>query len=373
MYVYKLTESKKKKWDTIGLFFTFLVAAGGSYFVQSYVGQIFGAPLQNENNTVLYSEGNNSDSKSFVNNDNILENAMKSVVGISKLQANEESIFDINFTEKWGFGTGIIVSKNGYILTNQHLAGKVGSKLIVNLENGESVQGKVMWVQQDIDLAIVKINKNNLEVAKLGNSDNIKIGNEVWAIGNPLGVEFQRTTTKGIISGVNRTLTFKENGKTIFMEDLIQTDASINNGNSGGPLINQSGEVIGINTVKIDEAVGLGFAVPINIVKPIIESFVEKNSFIEVNLGIYAYDKEIIKYVNSKIKFDSGIYVTSVTKNSAADKAGIKAGNIIISIDGNVINKMTDLRKYIYTKNVGDSIRLLINKNNKIESVSVKL
>ena len=185
------------------------------------------------------------------------------------------------------------------MLTNQHLAGKTGSKVNINLSNGESIEGKVVWIQEDIDLAIVKINKNNLNVAKLGDSDKLKNGNEVWAIGNPLGVEFQRTTTKGIISGVNRTLTFEENGNTIFMEDLIQTDASINSGNSGGPLINKNGEVIGINTVKITTAEGIGFAIPINTIKPVIESFIENDSFNEVKLGIYAYDKEIIKYVNS--------------------------------------------------------------------------
>lgn len=270
-------------------------------------------------------------------------------------------------------GTGIIVSENGYILTNQHLAGKIGTRLIVNLDNGDSVQGRVMWTEEDIDIAIVKIEKRNLPVATLGDSDNIKIGNEVWAIGNPLGVEFQRTTTKGIISGINRTLNFEENGKKIFMEDLIQTDASINSGNSGGPLINENGEVIGVNTVKITSAEGIGFAVPINIVKPMIDSFAKNNSFIEVNLGIYAYDKEIVKYINSRITIDKGIYVTNVNKGSNAEKAGIKVGDIIMSIDGVEMNKMTDLRKYIYTKKAGDVVSVVINRRNKIENVKVEL
>ena len=259
------------------------------------------------------------------------------------------------------------------MLTNQHLAGKIGSKVNINFKNGESVEGKVVWNQEDIDLAIIRINKNNLSIAKLGNSDEIKIGNEVWAIGNPLGVEFQRTTTKGIISGVNRTLTFEENGNTIFMEDLIQTDASINSGNSGGPLINKNGEVIGINTVKITAAEGIGFAVPINIIKPIVNSFIENNSFEEVKLGIYAYDKEIIKYVNSRITIENGIYVTNVNKGSNAEKSGIKVGDIIISIDGQEVNTMMDIRKYIYTRKPGDIISVVINRNNKIENIKVNL
>ncbi len=208
-----------------------------------------------------------------------------------------------------------------------------------------------MWVQENIDLAIVKVDMEDLCAAKLGDSDNIKIGSDVLAIGNPLGVEFQRSTTKGIISGLNRTLTFEENGETIFMEDLIQTDASINSGNSGGPLINESGEVIGINTVKITSAEGIGFAVPINIVVPIIDKLSKDGTFKEAYLGIFAYDKEIIKYVKSNVKIENGIYVTNVTKNGPAEKSGIKEGDIIVSIDGVNIDKVTDLRKYIYSKN----------------------
>lgn len=253
------------------------------------------------------------------------------------------------------------------------MAGKEGTRLIVNLENGEASQGKVMWTQENIDLAVIKIDKTNLPVANFGDSDSVKIGNEVWAIGNPLGVEFQRTTTRGIISGVNRTLSFEENGQIIIMEDLIQTDASINTGNSGGPLINESGEVIGINTVKITTAEGIGFAVPINIVKPIINSFIENGSFNEVTLGLYAYDREIIKYINSRITIENGIYVTNVNKGGKAETAGIKVGDIIISIDGVEVNKMTDVRRYIYTKKAGDIVNVVINRRNKIENIKVEL
>ena len=133
-------------------------------------------------------------------------------------------------------------------------------------------------------------------------------------------------------------------------KDLIQTDASINSGNSGGPLINESGEVIGINTVKITSAEGIGFAVPINIVTPIIEKLDDKGSFREAYLGIFAYDKEIIKYVKSNVNIENGIYITSVTKNGPAEKSGIKKDDIIVSIDGVNIDKVTDLRKYIYSK-----------------------
>ena len=294
-------------------------------------------------------------------------------VGISMLKANEESIFDISLTEKWGLGTGVIVSEDGYILTNQHLARSANTRLIVNLENGETAQGKVIWCDENVDLAVVKIDKKNLVPAKIGNSDNLKIGEEVLAIGNPLGVEFQRTTTKGIVSGLNRTLQFEENGNTVLMEDLIQTDASINTGNSGGPLINLSGEVVGINTVKITSAEGMGFAVPIDIVLPILNKIENGKKIKEAKLGMFVYDKEIVKYMKSNKNIEKGLYVTDVSKLGAADKAGIRKGDVLISVDGVELDKVTDLRRYIYEKEVGDTVSFIINRNNRIENLKVEL
>lgn len=374
MYLYQYGNSRKKKrWPFILL--TFLIAVVGSYGVQTYVIKMYG---NEEKNVVAEKLSNNIAVEKLVNEvkytrADVIEEAMKSVVGISMLQANEDSLFDVSLAEKWGMGTGIIVSDDGYILTNQHLARKVGGKVIVNLENGESLQGKVLWTEENIDLAIVKINKEDLEFAKLGDSDEIRIGDDVMAIGNPLGVEFQRTTTSGIVSGVNRTLTFEENGETIFMEDLIQTDASINSGNSGGPLINSSGEVIGVNTVKITSAEGIGFAVPINIVVPVIENFKSNGKFVEANLGILAYDSEIVKYINSSINVENGIYVVEVKRKSSAEKSGIKEKDILVSVDGVELNRVTDLRRYIYTKEIGDTVSFIVNRNGKILDIKVKL
>ena len=217
-------------------------------------------------------------------NGNYIESVLKSTVGISLLKPDDASIFDINLEQKWGIGTGIIVSEKGYILTNQHLAKNRGARLVVTLNSGKSVQGTVLWTEENIDLAIIKIDGAGLVAARLGDSDNLKIGNEVMAIGNPLGIEFQGTTTKGIVSGLDRTVMFEEDEEKVFMEGLIQTDASINPGNSGGPLINESGEVIGVNTVKITSAEGIGFAVPINIVKNVIKTFETEGVFSEASL-----------------------------------------------------------------------------------------
>ena len=157
------------------------------------------------------------------------------------------------------------------------------------------------------------------------------------------------------------------------MTDLIQKDASINPGNSGGPLILPNGEIIGINTVKITSAEGIGFAVPINAVKPVIESFVNNNSFVEAYLGIYAYDKEIIPYIASSPNFTSGIYVIHISEKSPAISSGIQVGDIITSVDDKVINNMIELREYIYQKAPGDSITLNIGRGYITKSFNIIL
>ncbi len=160
-----------------------------------------------------------------------------------------------------------------------------------------------------------------------------------------------------------------------YMTDLIQTDATINPGNSGGPLIYPNGEVIGINTVKISSAEGIGFAIPINIVKPIIESFKQTGNFEEATIGIYAYDKEVIPYLNasSSISFEKGIYVAQITKNGPADGTELKEGDIITTIDDVSLNTMNDLRQYIYTKKPSDTVVLKIIRGKINKEISIVL
>lgn len=304
---------------------------------------------------------------------NTLEDTTKCVVGISKIKNNGDNIFEKNATENLSLGTGIIVSDNGYIITNWHLAGNKYSSCYVTLENGNVYSGNTVWADENLDLAIVKISLNGLQYLSLGDSDNIKIGEKVYAIGNPIGVEFQRTVTSGIISGLNRTIKIEEEKNSNYMESLIQTDASINQGNSGGPLINTKGEVIGINSVKIESAEGIGFAIPINLIKPIIESFISTGKFEEAYLGIFAYDKEVVKYLKSDIDFDEGIYVVKISKDGPAAKTNIKMGDIITKIDGNSINKMSELRTYIYRKKPGDKITLTVNRQGKENNIDINL
>lgn len=288
-----------------------------------------------------------------------------SVVGISKVKNSGSSIFSDENITSLGLGTGLIVGENGYILTNAHVSGEKYSKCYVTLASGKTYDGSVVWSNTDIDMAIVKINQKNLQTATLGDSDDIRVGEIVYAIGNPIGFEFQRTVTSGIISAINRTIKFTENEEETYMEDLIQTDATINPGNSGGPLVNSNGQVIGINGVKITSAEGISFAIPINSVKAVIDSFNTNGKFDEASLGVFAFDKNLLGYINENLKFSEGIYIARVNTNSAASEAGLKQGDIILTIDGNKLERMCDLRCYIYTKNPGDTVTLRIQRNNK--------
>lgn len=309
------------------------------------------------------------------NNDitEILQYANSSIVGISKIKDKGSTIFLKDGATKLGLGSGVIVSEDGYILTNEHVSGEKYNKCYVTLENGTTHNASVVWSDSNLDLSIIKIPMRGLTYAKLGDSKEIKVGQSVYAIGNPIGYEFQRTVTSGIISALNRTIKIEEDGKTSYMSNLIQTDATINPGNSGGPLINTKGEIIGINSVKITSAEGIGFAVPINCVKSIIERFITEGKFDEAGLGIFAYDKNIISYIAPNVEFQNGIYIEQISEDSPAKKTDLKVGDIITKIDGIELINMCDLREYIYTKNPGDEVSLDILRNKSNLTIKIKL
>lgn len=303
----------------------------------------------------------------------VIEEVTSSVVGISKIKNAGSTIFLEDGATQLGLGTGVIVSENGYILSNEHVTGAKYSNCYVTLENGRSYSANVVWSDSNLDLSICKINVKNLPYAKLGDSSNIRVGEAVYAIGNPIGYEFQRTVTAGIISALDRTVRIDENEASTYMEDLIQTDATINPGNSGGPLINLDGNVIGITSVKITTAEGIGFAVPINVVKPIIEAYLKEEKFEEASLGIFAYDKNVIPYLNEKLEVTKGIYVAQISLDSVASKTSLKIGDVITKIDDLELNKMCDLRCYIYTKKPGEEVILTILRNNQEQQIKVTL
>lgn len=302
-----------------------------------------------------------------------LEKTMESVVGISKLKDNGNSIFSSNTESTLGLGTGVIISENGYILSNEHVTGEKYSTCYITLENSKKYEGTVVWSDTDLDLSITKIEATNLKYISLGDSDKIRIGETVYAIGNPIGFEFRRTVTSGIVSAKNRTIKFENGDNVSYMSGLIQTDATINPGNSGGPLITPDGNVVGINTVKISSAEGIGFAVPIDTIKTVIEKFKLNDKFDEAKIGIYAYDKEVIPYLSYNNNFDKGIYVVQITPNGPASKTELKIGDIINSIDGVELSSMNGLKQYIYTKNIGDEVKLNITRGKIKKDIILQL
>lgn len=296
------------------------------------------------------------------------------VVGISKIKNTGSSVFLSSSSQSLGLGTGIIISKKGYILTNQHVSGNQGEYCYITDKSGQTYSGNIVFSNSDIDIAIIKVNKTFKDCAQILNTNIAKVGEEVYAIGNPIGYEFQRTVTGGIISAVNRTVKIKNEDETYsYMSNLIQTDATINPGNSGGPLIDKNGNIIGINTIKITSAEGIGFAIPIDIVKPIVDKYELNGEFKEAYLGIFAYDGSVMSYINQNLNYSKGVYIESIAKNGPADNSELKQGDIIIKIDNTSINKMSELQKYIFTKEPEDEVNLFIIRENEEKIIKIKL
>lgn len=288
----------------------------------------------------------------------VAKKATDGVVGITTERIAQESLFDRNRKTEIGFGSGVIVSSDGYILTNNHVTGGKNSRIIVSFADGRNVEGEVVWADQVLDLAAVKVNLTGLTPLVLGDATTLEVGEPAIAIGNPLGLEFQRSVTSGIISALNRTISIETENGINYMEDLIQTDASINPGNSGGPLLNSRGEVVGINTIKVSSAEGMGFAIPINITKPIVNKLVSEGTFKEPYLGLFAYDRAVIPQIDGAASVQGGIYVAHVDEDGPAFRGGIRRGCIIRQVDDTEINTMMQLRTFIYSKSPGDSIRV---------------
>ncbi len=314
-------------------------------------------------------EDNKERKVEFVYEENNSVVSTSSVVGIAVKKNSGNKIAQV-LDSTWSVGSGCILDSKGYIITNQHVIGNEKDDIFVTLYGGDSIKGELIWSSNLLDLAVIKINIGGLPSAVMGDSDSLRIGERAIAIGNPLGFDFQGTLTSGVISGLNRTV--EVNG--IYMEDLIQTDASINSGNSGGPLMNSKGEVIGINTVKVASAEGIGFAIPINQIKPIIDKIVKNGEFIEPYFGVLAYDKAMTSYISSDIKLDTGIFVYDIDYGSPAYISGIRKGNIILTVDDIPIDTLCEFRSILFSKNIGEKMRVKIlnDKGEKEVVVQVK-
>ena len=266
-----------------------------------------------------------------------------------------------------GIGSGFIINEEGYILTNYHVV-KGAQEISVTLSNDVTTTAQIVNYDENQDVAMIKITDENVEIpatVELGDSDALQPGEEVIAIGTPLSTELSSTVTKGIISATSRSVAV-ESGVTM---NLIQTDAAINAGNSGGPLVNTKGEVVGINSSKISgEAVeGIGFSIPINDIKDKIESL--SKPILNLGISVRTIDEALSKQLN----MEQGLYVVEVTEFSSAEKAGLKAGDIIVKADGNRITTFDEFKAVKNGKEEGDEISLEVIRNGESKTINVKL
>lgn len=269
--------------------------------------------------------------------------------------------------ETEGIGSGFIINEEGYILTNYHVI-KGAKEVTVTLSDGRDVKAKVINYDENQDVAMLKISDDSVKVpavVELGDSDALKPGEQVIAIGTPLSKEFNQTVTSGIVSAVNRTV---ETSSGVQL-NLIQTDAAINPGNSGGPLVNTKGEVVGINNMKIasDEVEGIGFSIPINEIKDRIESLSKPI----LNLGISI--REINSDLAKQYKMDEGLYIVQVTEFSPAEKAGLIGGDLIVKFDGQRIKTFDELKAIRDTKQEGDVVSVEVVRNGENKTFNVQL
>ena len=292
------------------------------------------------------------DSEQELSTEEIVQKVLPSVVGIE----SQFTVTSMNSGYYYGFGstpstssatgtgTGVIITENGYIVTNAHViydseyGAGLADSIKVHMNDDKSYDAEVVGYDTDCDLAVLKIDAEGLTSAEFGDSDSLMLGESVIAIGNPLGFDLMNTVTSGIVSGLNRNITINDKAM-----NLIQTDTAINSGNSGGPLINKKGQVIGINSSKMSSSYGsasiegIGFAIPSNETSKIIDDLMEYGYVTgKPQLGISCQD--VTETISQMYNMPVGVYVTDVSENSAAEKAGLQSGDIITAVDGKEVS-----------------------------------
>ena len=352
------------------------------------IGTCFGVPSIRSDILGYVSEGDNSSSQtvntqqiSLLDYSNtavgVAEKVLPSIVGIN-VTYSVNSIFYNNQSVATASGSGVIISEDGYILTNNHVVNSSSSssyyelgkanKITVSLYNDDTeYEAEIIGTDEQTDLAVIKIDKDGLTAAELGDSSSVKVGEFCMAIGNPLGLG--STVTDGIVSAVDREVT-DEDGNTYV---AIQTNAAINSGNSGGALVNSQGQVIGINTLKIagDGVEGVGFAIPIDSTKDIYEQLIQYNKVKRPYLGIGGIEVDATTAERNNLV--EGIYVKTLENFSAAEKAGIKVGDVIIKAGGQDIKTMDELNEIKNAKEIGDEITLTVWRNGDTQDIKVTL
>ncbi len=295
-----------------------------------------------------------------------VEKLSESVVSITSIRITGNPFS--GFAPVQGAGTGVILDKKGYIVTNNHVIEKA-EQVKVSLKDGRSLDGKVIGTDPATDLAIIKIEEQNLPCAPLGDSGDLKVGQIVLAIGNALGLPGGHSVSTGVVSAYGRPL----QGSDFIHEGFIQTDAAINPGNSGGPLADIYGNVIGINTAIIPYAQGIGFAIPINTAKWVIEQILEKGRVIRPWLGIVGLDINSLIVKRFNLTTDSGILVINIVPGSPAQKAGFLQGDILRSVENSRIKKTSDLVVELSNYNIGTEVVVKVLRNGIEQKIKLPL
>ena len=268
-----------------------------------------------------------------------------------------------------GLGTGFFVDETGYILTNHHVAGEA-EDIQVLLADGGQLSAQRVWSDATLDLAILRCREGGpFPAVKLGELAQVQVGQTVLAVGTPLDLAFQQTVTCGIVSGLNRTLQVDRRGG--FLEELIQTDASINPGNSGGPLATLDGKVIGINTVKVVDAEGLGFAIPAELAAPIVEHVVKEGRFVTPYVGLTVLDRDLARYYGQEV--GEGLTVLGVDEDGPAARAGIRAGDVLLKAENRTLTTVLSFRRNLYRHLPGDTVTLTWQRGETTQQAAVTL
>ena len=328
-----------------------------------------GSHLSNNANVTIQQQTNKSNSGTVQVSDvsDIVEKCKDSVVEITTESVSSgNSIFGQYVSQ--GAGSGVIISKDGYIVTNNHVVSGATS-LKVTTTDGTEYDASVVGKDSQTDLAVIKVDVNNLQAATLGDSDILQVGDPAIAIGNPLG-ELGGTVTTGIISATDRQITIDDETMT-----LLQTDAAINPGNSGGGLFNADGNLIGIVNAKESSTgiEGLGFAIPITPAQDIITELMQNGSVTSrpaLNVSLYDYTSN---NQGQYSKYEDGCYIVQIVKNGAADKAGLKQNDRILSFDGEQIQSTSDVKNVLKKHKIGDTVKMVVERDSKKVSVEITL
>jgi serine protease Do len=275
-------------------------------------------------------------------------------------------------TQESGIGTGFIVEPNGIIVTNSHVIDDPNAQYSVVLKDGTVYPVSSIHLDETSDVAVIEIAARNLPTVSLGDSGVLQVGQRAIAIGNALG-QFQNSVTVGVVSGIGRQISASAGPGTLtkVYDSVIQTDAALNPGNSGGPLLNSAGQVIGINVATTPGASNISFAIPINSIKPILDGFLKTGRIIKPYIGVYY--TTITKEISQLQQLPQGAYVSRVITDSPADKAGLKRGDIITKVDDTALSDPATLASAIAQKNVGDTVTLTVDSNGKVSTVKVTL